>query len=69
MLSAVICHACSVHLHLLCRLLGFPFAILNRYIVLCPMAEVMLEVDVLKGRPVHKLAANGWKRITYHGVR
>jgi len=30
------------------------------------MAEVMLEVEELKGRSVHGLAANSWKLITYH---
>jgi len=32
------------------------------------MAKVMLEVDDLKGRSVHELAADGWKLITYHRV-
>ena len=33
------------------------------------MAEVMLEVDDLKGRSVNELAANSWKSHTYHKVR
>jgi len=37
-------------------------------VVLCPVAEVRLEVDDLKGRSVHELAANSWKLITYHRV-
>jgi len=32
------------------------------------MAEVMLEVDDLKGRSVHELAVDSWKLITYHRV-
>ena len=47
--SAVICHPPSVHLHLLCRLVGFPLLSLTDNItpqvLLWPMAEVMLEVD------------------------
>jgi len=37
-------------------------------VVVCFMAEVMLEVDDLKGRSVLELAANSWKHITYHSV-
>jgi len=33
------------------------------------MAEViLLDIDDLKGRPVHELAADSWKLITYHRV-
>jgi len=32
------------------------------------MTEVMPEVDDLKGRSVHELAANSWKLITYYRV-
>ena len=37
-------------------------------VVLCPMAEVVFEVDDLKGRSVHESAADSWKLITYHWV-
>jgi len=33
------------------------------------MAEVMLEVDDLKGRSVHELATDCRRIITYHRVR
>jgi len=59
----------SVHLHFLCHLVGFHFVILDRYTAPSfVMAQAMLEVDDLKGRSVHELAANGWKLITYHSV-
>jgi len=32
------------------------------------MSEVMLEVDDLKGRSLHELAADSWKPINYHRV-
>jgi len=37
-------------------------------VVVCFMAEVMLEVDDLKGRSVLELAANSWKHITYRSA-